>query len=205
MVTSAQLMELLDAIDPYLPQRVRLIAVGGTAMTLQGLKDSTIDVDFDIADFGEYESFRATLATLGFQNIKPGATNLKVLSPNGMIIDIFSAHYIFCVQLVDPVDTTQVRTYRRIELSVLNPYDLIITKTARSDTRDYEDILTIARTVPLDYNRLLKRYQETAMRSVVAHAPQFLLDVLTFLKKKGIAIPATTLKHARTWNESKNN
>ncbi|MGA2680186.1 MAG: hypothetical protein ABSF44_00115 [Candidatus Bathyarchaeia archaeon] len=42
------LFELLEVLNEDLTKKITLIAVGGTAMTLQDLKPSTIDIDLTI-------------------------------------------------------------------------------------------------------------------------------------------------------------
>jgi hypothetical protein len=49
-----QLLEILKNWSHFLKRRVHLIACGGTAMTLWGVKASTKDVDFIIPDKSEY-------------------------------------------------------------------------------------------------------------------------------------------------------
>ena len=48
MIDKNVLLEWLKAVDKKLKKKIVLIAVGGTAMTLLGLKSSTRDVDFCI-------------------------------------------------------------------------------------------------------------------------------------------------------------
>ena len=47
------LWDILEAWDPYLPRKIRVVACGGTALTLQDLKESTKDVDFLVPDNAE--------------------------------------------------------------------------------------------------------------------------------------------------------
>jgi len=48
MIDRNELVKWLRAIDKKLHRKMDLIAVGGTAMTLLGLKSSTRDIDFCI-------------------------------------------------------------------------------------------------------------------------------------------------------------
>ena len=50
------LYERLEIWNGYLLRKVRLIACGGTALTLLGFKDSTKDVDLMVPDEREYGS-----------------------------------------------------------------------------------------------------------------------------------------------------
>ena len=45
-LTQQQLMDILVLWNRFLKRKVHLIACGGTALTLQGIKSSTKDVDF---------------------------------------------------------------------------------------------------------------------------------------------------------------
>ena len=56
-VLADELTETLGAWDELIPgrEKIRMIACGGTALTLLGYKESTKDVDFLLPDKGEYE------------------------------------------------------------------------------------------------------------------------------------------------------
>jgi hypothetical protein len=49
------LWAILEGWDKYLPQKVHLIGCGGTALTLQNIKQSTKDVDFIVPREKEHD------------------------------------------------------------------------------------------------------------------------------------------------------
>jgi len=55
MIDKNSLLKWLGNLDKKLKKNITLIAVGGTAMTLLGLKTSTRDIDFCIKHFNDYE------------------------------------------------------------------------------------------------------------------------------------------------------
>jgi hypothetical protein len=122
-----RLLEFLEEVDKILYQKITLIAVGGTAMTLLKLKQSTIDIDFDLSR-NEAKAFREALETL-----KPGFK-----------IDIFEDGLIFTQQL--PADyqknaiSIKKAKFKNIQLSALHPLDIVVTKIGRLNERDKEDI-----------------------------------------------------------------
>lgn len=121
-----RLMEFLEVVDKELEEPVELTAVGGTAMTLLGLKDSTLDIDFDV-EADRAIGFRKTLARLH----------------HGYRIDLYTGGLIFSQQL--PEDYAEKRIpvktdFRKIRLYTLNPLDIIVTKIGRLNDRDIEDI-----------------------------------------------------------------
>lgn len=141
-----RLMEFLKVMDEELDKPIELTAVGGTAMTLLGLKDSTADMDFDLEERHASE-FKKVLETL----------------PHGYRIDIYTGGLIFSQQLPDdyvekriPVETD----YRNIRLYALHPLDIIVSKTGRLNDRDIEDIKVCIRKYKLTREQIRSRATE---------------------------------------------
>jgi hypothetical protein len=144
MITRTDLLDWLKEVDKNLKSKVVLIAVGGTAMTLRGLKPSTLDVDFCLKGT-EVKIFR------------------NAINENRFKVDIFRDGYIFSEQL--PQDyiekSNKVETgLKKIELKALSPVDIIITKAARYNERDEEDISTLFKVVPISKDELVRRFKE---------------------------------------------
>jgi len=66
-LTKNQLLEILEGWNHILRRRVRMIACGGTAMTLLGVKASTRDVDFMVPNGREYKYLTAKLMDIGYE------------------------------------------------------------------------------------------------------------------------------------------
>ena len=140
MIDKSELITWLKGIDKKLKKDIVLVAVGGTAMTLLGLKSSTIDIDFCLSN-EDKELFK------------------KVLD-NKFKVDIFVDGYIFSEQLPeDFIDKAkEITKMKNITLKTLSPVDIVITKTARFNARDEEDIKSLARYV--DKEELLTRFEQ---------------------------------------------
>jgi len=140
MINTNELVKWLRSIDKKLHRKTTLIAIGGTAMTLLGLKSSTRDVDFCLKS-DEKKDFE------------------KVLGKK-FKVDIFTDGYIFSEQL--PVDysekSKEIVRMKNIALKALDPIDIIITKAARFNARDEEDIQVLSKHVNRD--ELVKRFNE---------------------------------------------
>ncbi len=68
-----ELLDNLRAWNRVLRRKVHLIACGGTAMTLLGVKASTKDVDFMVPDIREYNYLTKQLPAMGYtQTAGPG-------------------------------------------------------------------------------------------------------------------------------------
>lgn len=120
------LVAFLSLIEEHLEQGITLVAVGGTALTLLDAKPSTIDIDFT----GPAASVDAFLDAASRE-------------PHGYEIDTWPDGTVFMVNLPDDyLERSRVidAGLERIELRALHPVDLIVTKIARCDARDRDDI-----------------------------------------------------------------
>lgn len=144
MIDKNDLLGWLKKADKKLKSNIVLIAVGGTAMTLLGLKPSTRDVDFCI-ESRDSKRFKEIVKNTKFK------------------VDLFQDGFIFSEQL--PGDYMEKSSkiganLVNIDLRVLSLSDIIITKTARYNERDEEDIEAIARTNKVKREELEKRFTQ---------------------------------------------
>ena len=162
MIDRNALLKWLRSIDKKLRRKITLIAVGGTAMTLLGLKSSTRDVDFCISS-EEKKDFEKAL-------------NKKFK------VDIFTDGYIFSEQLPgEYIDKSkEISSLKRIRLTSLSPEDIIITKAARFNARDEEDIQSLAKYV--NKQELMERFEEV-VRSYSGKAEDYRYHMKIILKR----------------------
>ena len=125
-----------------LTKKVTPVAVGGTAMTLLDLKQSTIDIDFTIpsSDLPEFER-----ALKG--------------NPPGFKIDRWADGYVFCQSLPsDYLDKSiKIKKYSHIQLRALNPIDIVVTKIGRLNQRDIQDIETCIKKHKISKDEIITR------------------------------------------------
>src|SRR3989344_5091218 len=158
-----QFLNLLADLD----EELELFALGGTAMVLKDIKESTKDIDFLTTESSSKIKKLFVLAGLKEQN-SDKICNIWRL--DGLRIDIFYDGFIFGIPF--PEDwkalSEKLRDIGKIKLSVLNWYDLIITKVARSEKRDIEDIIAILESQKIDLEMLKKRYYGLAETALIA-------------------------------------
>jgi hypothetical protein len=197
--TKEDLIHLLRTIDEDLDRRIRIVLIGGTALTFLGIKDSTRDIDMNVPSKADYRELRRVLTALGFEGQAPRTW----ITDQGYNIDIFVGDYIFVISLLDDYMnlSKSVGEFHNIDLYVLNEYDLIITKLTRSDERDLDDIRTIFERTEIDHRRLIDRYKETLGDvSVVRDAKENLLYLFeNFLPSIGINVEGEDLEVIREW------
>lgn len=181
------LLDRMSIWDTYLKRKVHIIACGGTAMTLLGVKDSTKDVDLIIPEAAEYEYLIQTLKQLGY---KP-ATGAGWTRGDGFIFELFRGKRVHTTELIEsPLkegNHSLLNEWSYIYLGILNPYDLITTKIFRSLAVDIEDCLNLAqaRGQEIDLERLEARFRETASLDIAEQKMLKNLDHFLRIVRKG--------------------
>ena len=146
MINKQDLLAYLHKIDRQLKKKVTLVAVGGTAMTLYGLKEATKDVDFCVVN-------KDNFALISLIDKKIGGK---------FRLDMFSNGHIYILQL--PKDyaakSRHVKEqFKNLTVKLLSPIDIILTKTSRLNERDLEDIRSLVSKNRIDKNKLIERYE----------------------------------------------
>ena len=145
MIIKNDLLDWLKEVDEKLQYKIVVVAVGGTAMTLLGLKASTRDVDFCVE--GKHSNmFR------------------KITKNDTFKVDLFFDGFIFSEQLPeDYVEKSNkiLTPLSNMDLRTLSLIDIIITKVARYNARDEEDIETITKTNLVNRQELEERFKQS--------------------------------------------
>jgi hypothetical protein len=162
---NSKLLDFLGEVDKELQHKVVVVAVGGTAMTLFKAKSSTIDVDFTIP--GQYYD--------DFEHAK------DLVKP-GFQVDLYHDGMVFVTSL--PNDyfkrSKLVKTnLKKIELRTLHPVDIIVTKIARLDERDEQDIESCMKKFKITKNKIVKRASQILS---LVHDDAFQANLKNFLK-----------------------
>jgi hypothetical protein len=111
-ISSKRLREFLAEVARHLDKEITLVAVGGTALTLYGLKPSTIDVDFtgpaeDIACFRKVVNL-----------VQPGF-RVDAWEDGRVFSQILPSDYL--------ARSRRIVKLGKIELRVLSPVDIVVT------------------------------------------------------------------------------
>jgi len=188
-IDKARLLDILSVWDGFLKRRVHLIACGGTALTLLGIKASTKDLDLLIPNLDEYKYLIGILKQLGYK----AATGWGWSRQEGFIFDIFKGKTIHTTELLNsPLEKgnhIMIKEFANIYLAVLNYYDLIISKLFRATAIDIDDCLLLVknRKKDIDLKLLAQRFKETASFDVSEDkVNQNLAYFLKVLKKEGL-------------------
>ncbi len=156
------LLDVMEQWNRFLRKKVHLIACGGTAMTLLGVKASTKDIDFMVPNHPEHEHLIKVLVQLGYeQETASGWKRREEI----FRFDLFAGNKIHTTELLEsPLldeNHTLLKQYSRLYIGILNPYDLIASKLIRGNRVDFEDSLMLVRSDRgIDIDHLKRHYDE---------------------------------------------
>ena len=150
-----------------LNEPLELFAIGGTAMVLKKIKESTKDIDF--LTTASYEKIKNLFRLAGLKE-ESSSKICNIWRLEKTRIDIFYDGFIMGIPF--PEDwkekSEKIKEIGKINLYILNWYDLIITKISRSEKRDIEDSIKIIESQGLDFDLLKKRYYSLAETALIA-------------------------------------
>jgi len=163
-IDKEKLLNTISGWDSFLKRKVHLIACGGTALTLLGIKPSTEDIDLIVPNLNEYKYFISILEQLGHKPV----TGSGWARGDGFIFEFFRGKKVHTTELLEsPLEDKKhilIKEWDYIYLGVLNYYDLIISKLFRGSAVDIEDCLSLinAKKKEIDLKFLEDRFKETA-------------------------------------------
>ncbi len=188
-INKQSLLDTFSVWNGYLKRKVHLIACGGTAMTLLGVKESTKDIDLLVPNETEYDYLVRILKDLGYKPV----TGSGWAKDSGFVFDLFKGKKIHTTELLEsPLKDGNhllVKEFSSVYLGVLNFYDLITSKVFRGTGVDMEDCLLLVRAKrqDIDINFLIERFRETASFDISEEkVNKNMTHFLKILEKEGI-------------------
>ena len=163
----------LDNLNTFLQlladlnEELELYAIGGTAMLLKNIKETTKDIDFLTTE--NQENIRKFFNLAGLKEKDPSKLcNIWYLE--NIRIDLFYDEFIFGICL--PNDwkekSEHLKDIGKLKLYILNWLDIIITKIARNEQRDIDDAVGIIKAENINFKELKKRYYKLAEGSLIS-------------------------------------
>ena len=168
-IDKQQLLDTLGQWNRFIKRKVHLIACGGTALTLLGIKSSTKDVDFIVPKVSEYKYLVKILQDLGYNQASGYGWKKQ---GEIFIFDLFPGNRIHTTELLEsPLlegNHQLLQEFSRLYIGILNAYDLIASKLFRGAEVDFEDCLMLARAHrdEIDLERVEKHFKKLARYDV---------------------------------------
>lgn len=199
-INAERLYELLQSISKFVEKEVRMYALGGTALTILGIKPTTLDIDINIDSEKEYSYACQIFEQIGFER----TTGLRWITQEGLAFDLFYGSNVFGTGLLsDCLEKSKfIKSFGNIKLYTLPLKDIIISKLARGDKRDFEDIKSILKSEKINLRKLAERYKETMEVSAAGHYKQKLLDLIEFkFKEWGFVLDKKLINEVKEWEQ----
>jgi len=167
MIDINQQEEMFITIGKTLSKKVLVYAIGGTAMMLRAIKNSTLDIDFVFDKIEDRKEFMNTLKKLGAKEsditLIYGLNNNSptMLEFNNCRFDLFM-NKIITSTFSDAMKerAKQTHEFGNLIIKVADPNDIIIMKSATSRAKDLEDIIFIINKSQINWNILLEEAKE---------------------------------------------
>jgi len=159
MYTKNRLIHFLEDLDTKLDRNIEIITLGGSALSLLGLKHSTGDIDFFVKGI-VYEDMENLLEKLKDKYKKKEIDYWEdgkiVLNKEGRIVtQLMPEDYSKIAETLD-------LKLKHIQVKILNPVDIVLTKIGRCSEEDIDDILKIVKKFKIDKQDLIKRFKKYA-------------------------------------------
>ena len=183
------LLQEISIWGKFLKKKVHLIACGGTALTLLGLKASTKDIDLIVPVLDEYDYLLSVLKELGYKPVSGWGWGRA----DNFIFDLFRGKSIHTTELLEsPLDEGNnilVKEFNAIYLGVLNYYDILISKLFRATQVDIDDCLRLVKSKrkDIDLKHFERRFRETASYDISEDKVNKNFDYfIKILEKEGV-------------------
>lgn len=160
-----ELERTLQAWDGLIPGRgkVRLVACGGTALTLKGYKESTKDVDFLVPRPEEYKRLVSFLQRAGYKQVTSYGWRRE---GETILFDLYPGKRVYTTELLKsplgPGGCRKWKEWKKIYVGILNSEDLMISKMFRGTETDIQDCLLLLVQEKIDLEKFERHYRETA-------------------------------------------
>ena len=197
-INAEELFELIESISKFIEKEIKMYVLGGTALTILNIKKSTRDVDINIESNSEYKYICKIFEQIGFEKKGP----IRWFTQEGMAFDIFHGSYILGTDLLpDCLEKSKfIKSFGNIKLYTLPLEDIIISKLARGDSRDFEDIKMILKNKKINLKDFVQRYKETMETSIVANYKQKLLDLIKIkFKEWKFSLDNSLIDEVKKW------
>ncbi len=197
-INADELYEFISSISKYIEEEINMYALGGTALTILKIKKSTLDIDINIQTSKEYKYICKIFEELGFER-----NGIRWTTQEGLAFDMFHSSNIMGTELLEDCKTKSkfIKEFGNIKLYTLPLEDIIISKLARGDPRDFDDIKLLLNTQKINLKDLTERYKETMEFSIVANYKQKLLDLLEIkFKEWNLDIDNMLIGEIKKWD-----
>lgn len=163
MISIERQQSLLLNIARKLEKKIKVYAIGGTAMMFQGLKEATLDIDLVFDNEKDKKIFKRSAGELGYKTFDPitiygGRKDLpEMLKLDDERLDLF-VNEVIDFTFSDSMKARAESTHQfgdTLILKIANPHDIILMKCATDRLKDRDDARKIIEIKKIDWNLII--------------------------------------------------
>ena len=160
MLSKSDIIRHMEKVGDMVKEKYELVAVGGTCLTLQGIKSYTRDVDY-IVERGDMLKFADAYKSFydGVIHLAEPCTCFAIYMPSDYVSHTFN-----------------VGTFGNINLCMLSLADIVITKASRYNDRDKTDLESCVRYID-NVDNVISRLHDFDLGDDIKHARAAFLDI----------------------------
>lgn len=168
MIDIIQQEKLFIAIGNILEKKITVYAIGGTAMMLKGIKDSTLDVDLVFDMKSDRDEFISTLRKLGAK--ESDVTLVYGLKENcPFMLELENVRFdLFTNKIISSVFSEKMKERakqadefgKNLVIKSADPHDIIILKCVTSRAKDLIDISIISKKYTINWDIIVEEARE---------------------------------------------
>jgi hypothetical protein len=176
-ITKKHILALLGLIDKDLTFDVTLVSLGGTALTLLGNKEFSLDVDIIMGPAEKQAEFDEVY----FKAIK----QMKINPGEHPPFTAFDMSLLNITDFLQKADLVKNAKFKHITLYTLNLIDIVLSKNFRGLDKDIDDINDVLRTRKITKQDVQKRYLELLKQQDFDIRPKFIQKYAEFVTNFG--------------------
>ncbi len=164
MISIEYQQSLLLNIARRLEKKIKVYAIGGTAMMFQGLKEATLDIDLVFDTEKDKNIFKKAAGELGYKPFDPviiyggKKDSPEMLKLDDERFDLFMdnvIHFIFSDSMKQRADAATYQFGDTLILKIADPHDIILMKCATDRVKDRDDARKIIEAKKIDWNLII--------------------------------------------------
>lgn len=186
MITLEEQQKLFLTVSRKLKRKITVYAIGGTAMTFLGIKDTTLDIDLVFENNDDREVFKDAIKPIGYQpNDSVIVYGTKIDTP-----EMFSLGEnrfdLFVVNVMDFIFSEKMReravqTHQyddNLILKIADLHDIILMKCATERVKDKDDVRKIIDSTEINWGLII----EEAKNQTTLGKPKAIFELGCFLE-----------------------
>ena len=179
--SKSNVLSLLEKLDQKLEERVEIVAIGGTALSLSGEREYSKDIDICYIDYSSPPDFARAIVEAGKE--------VGIASKDIEMFHGFEMSLLDIPRFSERAITYTPSSFKNIILKIMHPADIILSKIYRGELKDIDDVKKLLDDKIITVQELQRRFidvvrnqKDFGVRKEFVH--KYELFIKTYQKEK---------------------